>query len=78
MLLAFAVVAFIVAGKFIAPLRSVNTQLDLITPRNSCPQSLGAARVAGDAAAGGADQRAASAYAHRLDEPTSVFHAGGS
>jgi signal transduction histidine kinase len=33
MLLAFAVVAFIVAGKLVAPLRSVNTQLDLITPR---------------------------------------------
>ena len=33
MLLAFAVVAFVVAKKLIAPLRSVNTQLDLITPR---------------------------------------------
>lgn len=32
-LLAFAVVAFIVAGKFLAPVRSLNTQLDLITPR---------------------------------------------
>ena len=33
MLLAFAVVAFIVAGKLLAPVRSLNTQLDLITPR---------------------------------------------
>jgi len=33
MLLAFAVVAFIVAGKLLAPMRSLNTQLDLITPR---------------------------------------------
>jgi signal transduction histidine kinase len=33
MLLAFAVVAFIVAGRLLAPLRSLNTQLDLITPR---------------------------------------------
>jgi signal transduction histidine kinase len=33
MLLAFGVVAFIVAGKLLAPMRSLNTQLDLITPR---------------------------------------------
>jgi len=33
MLLAFAVIAFIVAGKLLAPMRSLNTQLDLITPR---------------------------------------------
>jgi signal transduction histidine kinase len=33
MLLAFAVVAFVVAKKFLAPVRSLNTQLDLITPR---------------------------------------------
>jgi signal transduction histidine kinase len=33
MLLAFAIVAFMVARKFLAPVRSLNTQLDLITPR---------------------------------------------
>jgi signal transduction histidine kinase len=33
MLLAFAIVAFILAKKMLAPLRSLNTQLDLITPR---------------------------------------------
>jgi len=33
MLLAFAVVAFVVAGKLLAPFRSLNTQLDLISPR---------------------------------------------
>ena len=33
MLLAFAVVAFFVAGKLLSPVRSLNTQLDLITPR---------------------------------------------
>ena len=33
MLLAFAVVAFILAGKFLAPVRYLNTQLDLITPQ---------------------------------------------
>ena len=33
MLLAFAIVAFILAKKMLAPLRSLNAQLDLITPR---------------------------------------------
>ena len=33
MLLAFAGVAFVVAGKLLAPVQSLNTQLDLITPR---------------------------------------------